>query len=491
MRTHGTSTVMHSARRALTRPTTTLLTSSPSSPLPHRLFSSLPAVHTFPNTPDASALLSPAVMFLVRSHHLDPSSIRGTGRAGRLLKADVLTAISKGTAKQLPDDHSDSHPSAPTPGKDLHPSQSTPAPTAPKQAGPRVTESGRRNRSALFTPTPPAPPATKMQAIDVPSRAATPTPPPPPAPKPSPSPLPPFRGRARTHEDIPLTNIRKVIATRLLQSKQSIPHSYVSQSIDMTAALAFRAALKAQGYTPVPSLNDLVIRASALSLRRHPAVNATLPKGASTHTPSPTIDISVAVATPTGLLTPILPSTDRLRLSAITSSIKDLAGRAKVGKLKPEEFQGGSFTISNLGMFGVSSFSAIINPPQACILAVGGSTEVVRKGAGGVGGGGGVGGLGGGGGSDGGQVAPVYVPVPAAASPSYAAPVVVKTGAEGVGAAAAVADVGAGPSVGADLSSSPMLGVTLVFDERAIDAEQGGNFLATLKTLLEAPEAML
>ena len=442
---------------------------------------SLPAVHTPEGMADASSLLSPAVMFLVRTESIDPSSIKGTGRAGRLLKGDVLHAIQTGTAKRL-------SPAEQTRATGASSAQSPTSaasdpPSLPIQQGPRYTESGRRNRSAMFQPSPPTPPSTKMQAIDVPSKAASRPPPPPPS---SPSPVqsappsPPFRGRARTHEDVALTNMRKVTASRLLQSKQTIPHSYVSQSVDMTAAIAFRASLKAQGVTPLPSVNDLIIRASALSLRRHPSVNAVLGKDAE-YAVSPTVDVSVAVATPTGLLTPIVARADRLRLTQISAVVKDLAARARSNQLKLQEFQGGSFTISNLGMYGLKAFAAIINPPQACILAVGGNTDEahlmagsatsLRAAA---------------------EVPPVYSPKPAAPAPTYSTPASNPSGAQAAALAAAVADVGtASASAPPDVSFSPMLSLTLVFDERAIDAEEGGKFLDTLKSMLQQPESML
>jgi pyruvate dehydrogenase E2 component (dihydrolipoamide acetyltransferase) len=128
-------------------------------------------------------------------------------------------------------------------------------------------------------------------------------------------------------------------------------------------------------------VNDFIIKASAMALKRKPAANAAWTPDAMLMFKS--IDISVAVAIPGGLITPIIRDADKKGVAQISNEMKDLAKRAKEGKLKPEEFQGGTFSISNLGMFGISSFSAIINPPQAAILAVGQGEEraVVRKGA--------------------------------------------------------------------------------------------------------------
>lgn len=119
------------------------------------------------------------------------------------------------------------------------------------------------------------------------------------------------------------------------------------------------------------SVNDMVIKSAALALRDVPEVNAYWDNSASEPKYSAGVDVSVAVATPNGLITPILKNADGQGLSAINSKVKDLATRARDGKLKPEEYQGGTFSISNLGMFGIDEFTAVINPPQACILAVG------------------------------------------------------------------------------------------------------------------------
>jgi pyruvate dehydrogenase E2 component (dihydrolipoamide acetyltransferase) len=186
------------------------------------------------------------------------------------------------------------------------------------------------------------------------------------------------------HKKIPNSTMRKVIAKRLLESKQTVPHFYVTTNIEIDALLKLRAELNAKSPKEGAgafklSVNDMVIKACAVALRRHPMVNSTYTEEAIIQYDD--VDISIAVAIPDGLITPIIRKADAQGLAAISNSMKDLGARAKAGKLKPEEFQGGGFSISNLGMFGVSEFSAIINPPQSAILAVGaGEKRAVVKG---------------------------------------------------------------------------------------------------------------
>lgn len=173
-----------------------------------------------------------------------------------------------------------------------------------------------------------------------------------------------------SYTDLPLTTMRKVIAKRLTESKQTVPHSYSEMSIEIDAVLKMRKQL-AKDFSVNVSVNDAVIKAAALALRDVPEANARFDVARQSISRNSSIDISVAVATPTGLITPIVTGADGRGLVDINATVKDLATRARAGKLKPQEFQGGSFSISNLGMFGVTSFSAVINPPQSCILAVG------------------------------------------------------------------------------------------------------------------------
>lgn len=167
---------------------------------------------------------------------------------------------------------------------------------------------------------------------------------------------------------VPHTGMRRAIARRLTESKQNVPHFYLTVDCRMDALLALRAQAN-QGGAVKLSVNDFIVRAAALALREVPEVNASWHEDAVEYLAG--ADISVAVATDGGLVTPIVRDADVKSLSAIAGEIVELAGRAKINRLKPEEFTGGSLTVSNLGMYGISQFAAIINPPQAAILAVG------------------------------------------------------------------------------------------------------------------------
>lgn len=177
-----------------------------------------------------------------------------------------------------------------------------------------------------------------------------------------------------THEDVPNNNMRKVIAKRLTESKSTVPHFYTSVEVELDNVMKLRKELVSKHDIKV-SVNDVIIRCCALALRDVPEANGTYDPKSDAVKLNDAVDVSVAVATPTGLITPIVPQTDTLGLSEITNKVRDLAGRAREGKLAPQEYQGGTFCISNLGMFGIDEFSAVINPPQAAILAVGGGTK--------------------------------------------------------------------------------------------------------------------
>lgn len=189
---------------------------------------------------------------------------------------------------------------------------------------------------------------------------------------------------------VPNNSMRKVIARRLTESKQQVPHFYLTVEVELDAMLAARATLNGQaevkagkGNPPAYklSVNDFVIKATALALRDKPTCNVSWYDDAIVQYSN--VDVSVAVATDGGLITPIVRNADQKSLPQISTEMKDLAGRARANKLKPEEFQGGGFSLSNLGMYGVKTFQAIINPPQACILAIGAgeSKLVMRDGA--------------------------------------------------------------------------------------------------------------
>jgi len=226
--------------------------------------------------------------------------------------------------------------------------------------------------------------------------------------------------------DEPVSTMRKVIAQRLTQSKQTIPHYYLTSKINVDSLMKTRSTFnKMLPENEKLSINDFIIKASALALKAHPDVNSAW---MDTYIRRYNyVDVSVAVATPNGLITPIIQDADIKGLKAVAADARGLYAKARAGTLKPEEFQGGTFTISNLGSFGISEFSAIINPPQAVILAVGGVEDVV-----------------------------------------------VATGDE------------AKP-----FKSTKVLTVTASCDHRVVDGAVGAQFLKTLKDLIENPMKML
>jgi pyruvate dehydrogenase E2 component (dihydrolipoamide acetyltransferase) len=193
-----------------------------------------------------------------------------------------------------------------------------------------------------------------------------------------------------SYELVPHDNMRKTIARRLVEAKSTIPHFYLTLDCELDALLALRAQLNAAA--PVKktekgevaayklSVNDLIIKAMALALREVPAANVSWTETAMVQHKN--ADVGVAVSIPGGLITPIIRHADEKTLSVISNEMKDMAARARNKKLKPEEYQGGTTAVSNLGMFGIKDFSAVINPPHATILAVGAGEEraVVKDG---------------------------------------------------------------------------------------------------------------
>jgi len=177
----------------------------------------------------------------------------------------------------------------------------------------------------------------------------------------------------RKFEDVPASTMRKVISTRLTEAKQSRPHFYSTIDCEIDNILAIRKRFKAKLGT-APSINDMVIKAASLALRDVPRVNCQLKEDGSI-LENDAIDVAVAVATPTGLITPIVKNSDQKGVQQISVDMRDLATRARDNKLKLEEFQGGSFAVSNLGMFGITDFTAVISPPHSAILAVGGGRQ--------------------------------------------------------------------------------------------------------------------
>jgi pyruvate dehydrogenase E2 component (dihydrolipoamide acetyltransferase) len=174
-------------------------------------------------------------------------------------------------------------------------------------------------------------------------------------------------------QELPLSSMRKTIARRLTESKVQAPHFYVTVEIDMDAAAALREQIQRSEDTKV-SFNDLIVKAAARALRKFPAVNASW--GAEAISVHGDVHVGVAVAINDGLIVPVVRNADRKSILEISREVKDLATRARDRKLKPEEFSGGTFSISNLGMFDVTEFTAIINPPESAILAVGAVKKV-------------------------------------------------------------------------------------------------------------------
>lgn len=179
---------------------------------------------------------------------------------------------------------------------------------------------------------------------------------------------------AGVDQDIPVTMMRKTIAKRLLEGKNEAPHFYLTRSVNMSRLNDWRTRIndeaeKSKGALAKVSVNDLIVLATAKALRRHPQVNSSWQGDVIKQFGN--VNVAVAVALPQGLITPVIRHTDQLGLREIAIQSKELIARAKAGQLEPADYTGGTFTISNLGMMGIESFTAIINPPQAAILAVG------------------------------------------------------------------------------------------------------------------------
>ncbi len=286
----------------------------------------------------AEFLLMPAARHLAQSMKLDVSSVCGSGRGGRILKEDILRAIASRCDVTVP-----LPPTIPPP---IHSSVSSM----------EVLVGSHANEAAQDLHVKSSPPTTQASAPPTIQQSE--------------------ESRDGAFEDITNNNIRKVTAKRLTESKATVPHLYSTVSCEVDALLSMRKTLADAG-TKV-SVNDVIIKCVALALRDVPEAAAQWDeKTGTSRRVSDTIDVSVAVATPSGLITPIIPKADQLGLGQISATIRDLATRAKDNKLQLHEFQGGTFTVSNLGMFGITEFSAVINSPQACILAVGGAVPSI------------------------------------------------------------------------------------------------------------------
>ena len=202
----------------------------------------------------------------------------------------------------------------------------------------------------------------KAPAAPAPEPAAAPSPPAPRAPEAPPA---PESGTVA----VPNTGMRKTIARRLAESKQTIPHFYLTVDCDIDALLKTRKELNERSDAYRLSVNDFVVKAAALALRKTPEANASWTDAATLRYER--VDVAVAVAVEGGLVTPVVRDADNKGLAEISAEMADFAARARDGKLKPEEYRGGGFSVSNLGMYGIREFAAVINPPQAGILAIG------------------------------------------------------------------------------------------------------------------------
>ncbi|PLW77576.1 pyruvate dehydrogenase complex dihydrolipoamide acetyltransferase [Cohaesibacter celericrescens] len=266
---------------------------------------------------------SPLARRLAKMNDLDLSKIAGSGPRGRIVKRDVDAAIEAGTASA----------SAPAPAAAV-PAQAANAPSAPSDDAIK----------ALY--------------------------------------------EEGSYEEVPHSGMRKVIAQRLQESKQTVPHFYLEVDVELDALLALRKQINSQA--PVNkedkpsyklSVNDFIIKGMAMALQKVPMANATWTESSRLlHTHS---DVGVAVSVPDGLFTPVIRKAEQKSLSAISNEMKDLAGRARDKKLTPAEYQGGTTAVSNLGMMGVKSFSAVINPPHGTIIAIGAGEQraVIKDGA--------------------------------------------------------------------------------------------------------------
>ncbi|XP_066853264.1 pyruvate dehydrogenase protein X component, mitochondrial [Anser cygnoides] len=263
--------------------------------------------------------LSPAARNILETHGLDPSNVTPSGPRGIFTKEDALKLLQekqKGKPSELKPVVS---PAPPQPSAVPSASQATAVTSAyPRPAVPPLSTPGQPAAPGTFT-------------------------------------------------EIPASNIRRVIAKRLTESKTTIPHAYAAADCDIDAILKLRTELAKDDIKV--SVNDFIIKATAVTLKQMPDVNVTWDGEGCRQLQS--IDISIAVATDRGLITPIIKDVAAKGIQEIAASAKALAKKARDGKLLPEEYQGGSFSISNLGMFGINDFTAVINPPQACILAVG------------------------------------------------------------------------------------------------------------------------
>ena len=266
---------------------------------------------------------SPLAKAIADQKGIDLKQIHGTGPEGRIVKADVESFSPQSVPQAKP--AAPAQPTAPAAAPTPQPAQAAAPAIPPAQPEPvRRTDSGSDGTAAPVA--------------------------------------------AGDYEDVPLSQMRKTIARRLSESLFTAPHFYLTMEITMDKAMALRGQVNAASPVKI-SVNDFVIKAAALSLKQHPKVNSSWlgDKIRTYHY----VNIGVAVAVDEGLLVPVVRNADQKTLSTIAGEVKEMAGKAKEKKLQPKDWEGSTFSISNLGMFGIDEFTAIINPPDACILAVG------------------------------------------------------------------------------------------------------------------------
>ena len=310
----------------------------------------VPAADAAPTPPPAKAegaKATPVARRIAAQDGVELSSVTGTGPKGKIIKADVEAATSGGMGNGAPARSSDRVIASPLAKKLAGDKGIDLASVSGTGPGGRVIKSDIDN----YTPPAAAPAASEAKA--------------------APTVTQPANDFDAPFEEQKLNNVRKVIARRLTEAKQTVPHIYLTVDVRLDALLDLRkqlnASLEEDGVKL--SVNDLIIKALARALKREPQCNVSF-QGDVMHQYTRE-DISVAVAAPTGLITPIIRDAGNKSLADISQEMKELAGKAREGKLKPHEFQGGTASLSNLGMFGTKQFDAVINPPQGMILAVG------------------------------------------------------------------------------------------------------------------------
>jgi pyruvate dehydrogenase E2 component (dihydrolipoamide acetyltransferase) len=270
--------------------------------------------------------------------------------------------------------------SAPAAEPEPAPEQQAPAPAAPRDGRPPASPLARRlarERGVDLAGVQGSGPHGRIVRADIEAAAAAAAA----VPAAAPAPAPAREPESEDVEVLPLPQMQRVAAERLTRSKQEAPHIYLTRAVDVTDLLALRVTLNetlaAAGEVKV-SVNDLVVKAVAGALRTHPEINVSY-AGDSVRRHR-RVHVGMAVAVESGLLVPVVHDADRLSVSQIAARTRDLSARARERKLRPEEMSGGTFTVSNLGMFGIEQFTAVINPPEAAILAVGAAVDELRPG---------------------------------------------------------------------------------------------------------------